>query len=233
MNPTVADVNPKTLDGAKRQFVELYGSALVMNTYLKIAVVLLALVALGLVALNLRTVATYANVKPLVVRIDDVGRAEAVQYDATAYQPQAPELRYFLTQFVVKHFSRIRSTVQREYPDSLFFLEPALADATIAQNDQSHALEAFLTNPAENEVDIAVQNVSLTEIRNPPYKAAVTFQKLLYTSGTRSERGHQTYVAQIDFVIRAHVPNEFVRVNPLGLQVTYFRVDQAFEETKQ
>ena len=103
---------------------------------------------------------------------------------------------------------------------------------TIAQNDQSHALEAFLTNPAENEVDIAVQNVSLTEIRNPPYKAAVTFQKLLYTSGTRSERGHQTYVAQIDFVIRAHVPNEFVRVNPLGLQVTYFRVDQAFEEAK-
>ena len=233
MNPTVADISPKTLDGAKRQFVELYGSALVMNTYLKIAVVLLALVALGLVALNFRTVATYANVKPLVVRIDDVGRAEAVQYDATAYQPQAPELRYFLTQFVVKHLSRIRSTVQREYPDSLFFLEPALADATIAQNDQSHALEAFLTNPAENEVDIAVQNVSLTEIRNPPYKAAVTFQKLLYTSGTRSERGHQTYVAQIDFVIRAHVPNEFVRVNPLGLQVTYFRVDQAFEETKQ
>ena len=233
MNPTVADINPKTLDGAKRQFVELYGSALVMNTYLKIAVVLLALVALGLVALNFRTVATYANVKPLVVRIDDVGRAEAVQYDATAYQPQAPELRYFLTQFVVKHFSRIRSTVQREYPDSLFFLEPAPADATIAQNDQSHALEAFLTNPAENEVDIAVQNVSLTEIRNPPYKAAVTFQKLLYTSGTRSERGHQTYVAQIDFVIRAHVPNEFVRVNPLGLHVTYFRVEQAFEETKQ
>ena len=233
MNPTVADIQPKSIENARRQFVELYGSALVMNTYLKIAVVLLALVALGLVALNLRTVATYANVKPLVVRIDDVGRAEAVQYDATAYQPQAPELRYFLTQFVVKHFSRIRSTVQREYPDSLFFLEPALADATIAQNDQSHALEAFLTNPAENEVDIAVQNVSLTEIRNPPYKAAVTFQKLLYTSGTRSERGHQTYVAQIDFVIRAHVPNEFVRVNPLGLQVTYFRVDQAFEEAKQ
>ena len=233
MNPTVADIQPKSLESAKRQFVELYGSALVMNTYLKIAVVLLALVALGLVALNFRTVATYANVKPLVVRIDDVGRAEAVQYDATAYQPQPPELRYFLTQFVVKHFSRIRSTVQREYPDSLFFLEPTLADATIAQNDQTHALEAFLTNPAENEVDIAVQNVSLTEVRTPPYKAAVTFQKLLYMSGTRSERGHQTYVAQIDFVIRGHVPNEFVRVNPLGLQVTYFRVDQAFEETKQ
>src|SRR5579864_4493430 len=172
MSATVADLNPKSLDNAKRQFVELYGSALVLNTYLKIAVVLLSLVALGLVFLNLRTAAHAAQMKPLVIRIDDVGRAEAVQYDATAYQPQPPELRYFLTQFVVKHFSRIRSTVQREYPDSLFFLEPTLADATIAQNDQTHALETFLTNPAENEVDIAVQNVSLTEVRNPPYKAA-------------------------------------------------------------
>ena len=230
---TVADISPKTLDGAKRQFVELYGSALVMNTYLKIALVLLALVALGLVGLNFHTVSRYANVKPLVVRIDDVGRAEAVQYDATAYQPQAPELRYFLTQFVVKHFSRIRATVQREYPDSLFFLDPALADATIAQNDQSHGIETFLTNPAEDEADIVVQNVSLTEISKPPYKAAVTFQKVSYTSGTRAERSHRTYVAQVDFVIRGHVPNEFVRVNPLGLQITYFRVDQAFEESRR
>src|SRR6266850_2804764 len=205
MNPTVADINPKTLDGAKRQFVELYGSALVMNTYLKIAVVLLALVALGLVALNFRTVATYSNVKPLVVRIDDVGRAEAVQYDASSYQPQAPELRYFLTQFVVKHFSRIRATVQREYADSLFFLDPALADATIAQNEQSRTLETFLTDASADEVVIAIQKFILSELAKPPYKASVSFQKVLYTPGTRAERARETYVAQLDFVMRDHV----------------------------
>src|SRR5881392_147084 len=158
MNSTVADLPPKTLESAKRQFVELYGSALVMNTYLKIALLLISLLALGLLALNFRTQAKYANVKPLVVRIDDVGRAEAVQYDASAYHAQPPELRYFLTQFVVKHFSRIRSTVQREYPDSLLFLEPSLADATIAQNDQSRSIEKFLTTPSADEVDVAVQN---------------------------------------------------------------------------
>src|SRR5437773_11655769 len=146
MSATVADLNPKTLENAKRQFVEMYGSALVMNTYLKIALLLISLLALGLLGLNFRTQAKYANLKPLVVRIDDVGRAEAVQYDASSYRPQTPELRYFLTQFVVKHFSRIRATVQREYSDSLFFLAPSLADATIAQNDQTHGLEAFPTN---------------------------------------------------------------------------------------
>ena len=43
MSGTVADLNPKTLENAKRQFVELYGSALVMNTYLKIALLLVCL----------------------------------------------------------------------------------------------------------------------------------------------------------------------------------------------
>jgi type IV secretion system protein VirB5 len=233
MSATVADMHPKTLDTAKRQFVELYGSALVMNTYLKIALVLVSLVAVGLVALNFHTAAKYAHVKPLIIRIDDVGRAEAVQYDATAYQPQPPELRYFLTQFIVKHFSRLRATVQREYPDSLLFLEPALADATIAQNDQSRGVETFLTNPSADEIDVVIQNVSLSELAKPPYKASVSFQKVLYTPGTRQERTRQTLIAQVDFVLRDHVPNEFVRVNPLGLQVTYFRVDQAFEEGKR
>ena len=78
----VADLNPKRLEDAKRQFVELYGSALVTNTYLRIALALVSLLALGLLILNFRIQATYTNVKPLVVRIDDVGRAEAVQYDA-------------------------------------------------------------------------------------------------------------------------------------------------------
>ncbi len=233
MSATVADLNPKTLENAKRQFVELYGSSLVMNTYLKIALLLISLLALGLLGLNFRTQAKYANLKPLVVRIDDVGRAEAVQYDASSYRPQAPELRYFLTQFVVKHFSRIRATVRREYSDSLFFLAPSLADATIAQNEQSRAMETFLSSPSADEVDIAVQNVSLSELTKAPYKASVSFQKILYTPGTRSERARETYVADIDFVMRDHVPNEFVRVNPLGLQITYFRVDQAFEEPRR
>jgi type IV secretory pathway TrbF-like protein len=230
MSAVVADVSPKTIESAKRQFVEIYGSALVMNTYLRIALVLVSLIAMGLLALNFRTAALAARVKPLVVRIDDVGRAEAVQYDATTYQPQAKELRYFLTQFVVKHFSRIRSTIQREYLDSLFFLDPALADATIAQNEQSRSLETFLTNPGADEIDILVQNVSLSEVTKPPFKASVSFQKVLYTPGIRTERARETHIAQIDFTMRDRVPNEFVRVNPLGLQISYFRVDQAFGE---
>src|ERR1700719_1581014 len=58
------------LEDARRQYVELFGSALVMNTYLKIALLCVSLVAVGLLLLNFRTQSKYANVKPLVIRID-------------------------------------------------------------------------------------------------------------------------------------------------------------------
>ena len=229
MATVVADLSVKTPENAKRQFVELYGAPLLLNRYLKIALVLTVLLAASLVVLNFRTQARFAHLKPLVIRINDVGRAEAVDYDATTYRPQAPELRYFLTRFVVTHFSRLRATVQRDYPDSLFFLAPALADVTIATNDHTREIELLLTNPSADDVDVSVKNVTLTELSAPPYRAAIDFEKSYYGQGTRQERKHETYVAQVQFTLRDAVPNAFIRVNPLGMQISNFRVDQAFD----
>jgi hypothetical protein len=60
----------------------------------------------------------------------------------------------------------------------------------------------------------------------------VSFHKVFYTPGTRAERTRETHIAQINFVLRDHVPNAFVRVNPLGLRITYLHIDQAFEESR-
>src|SRR5438270_7248530 len=145
------------LQDAQRQYVELFGSSLVLNTYLKIALLGVTLVAVGLLALNFRTQAKYAQVKPLVIRIDDVGRAQAVQYDTLTYRPQgqAPELKYFLMQFVTKHFARMRATVKEQYAESLYFLDAGLADATIAANQRSQEIETFLSSASdEREVQV-------------------------------------------------------------------------------
>lgn len=218
------------IEDAKRQYVELFGSALVMNTYLKIALLAVSLIAVGLLALNFRTVKKYGELKPLVIRIDDVGRAQAVRYDTLTYEPQgqAPELKYFLTQFVSKHFARLRSSVRERYAESLYFLDAAIADATIAQNQRTQVLESFLAG-GDDEVEIHVKNVTLDELTRPPYKAAVDFEKVYYGLGNRQERKRETFVAQLTFVLRDQIPNAMVLVNPLGLTITYFRVDQAFQ----
>ena len=61
-----------------------------------------------------------------------------MQYDTLTYKPvgQAPELKYFLMQFVTKHFGRIRATVKQQYAESFYFLDAALADATMASDQQ-------------------------------------------------------------------------------------------------
>lgn len=217
------------LEDAKRQYVELFGSALVTNAYLRIALTGVTIVAVALLVLNYRTVSKYTQVKPLVIRIDEVGRAQAVQYDALTYRPQgqAPELRYFLIQFITKHFGRMRSTVKASYAESLFFLDAPLAEAAIAENQKHQTIETFLTGTSD-EIEILVRNVTLEEVQTPPYRASVDFEKVYYGVGNRQERTRETYVAQVLFVLRDQVPNALIPVNPLGLTITYVRVDQAF-----
>ena len=46
--------------------------------------------------------------------------------------------------------------------------------------------------------------------------------------GNRQEHSRDTCVAHLTFVVRDQVPNAAIPINPLGLTVTYLRVDQAF-----
>ena len=156
---------PKTLENAKRQFVELYGSALVLNTYLKIALVLVSLVAARPAGAQLPHRRRYAHVKPLVIRIDDVGRAEAVQYDATAL-PAAAAGAALLPDAVRRealqpHPRHGAARVSRTRCSSW---SPRSPTPRSRRTTRAASIETFLTNPSADEIDVVVQNVSLSEL---------------------------------------------------------------------
>jgi type IV secretion system protein VirB5 len=213
---------------ARRRYVEHYGGAIMLARYQQVALLCLALVALGLLWLTVRTHQVVEHLKPLVIRIDDVGRATAVAYDHAAYRPQAPELKYFLTQFVTEYYSRVRATVRDQYAASLYFLDGRLADAEMSAAQKGRTLETFLTNGSD-EIEIVVRNVALEDLRDPPFKASVEFEKVYVAPGDRTERKRERYVAHVVFVVKDRVPNAFIPINPLGLTITYFREDQAFQ----
>ena len=217
----------KDFNAAKRQFVELYGSIAVMNTYLKIAVLALCGVCVGLVVLNINTSQRARNVKPLVIRINELGRAEAVSYGSLEYHPQEAELKYFLIQFVQRHYSRIRTTVRENFARSLYFLDGRLADAAIEADKKTKGIEGFLAGQ-NDEIEVNVKNVAIEDLRTPPYRATVDFERV-YTGADHLELKREKYVAHFVFIVRDHVPNAMIPVNPLGLTITYFREDQAFE----
>ena len=221
---------PTTKDfaAAKRQYVELYGSIAVMNTYLKIALLASCAVNVGLMILTFKTFETFHHLQPLVIRINNLGRAEAINYGSFAYQPQEAEIKYFLMQFVQQHYSRMRVTLKENYTRSLYFLDGRLADAIIADDKKTKAIEAFLTVHTE-EIDVQVKNVAIEDLRKEPYKATVQFEKVYYASSDHAEIRRQRYVASFVFVVKQPVPNALIPVNPLGLTITYFRADQGFE----
>lgn len=211
---------------AARQEYEYYGSTLTTNAALKIIVVILAW-ALGMLAWALmRTANTAAHVKPLIIRVNDVGRADALAYQDFTYKPQAPEIRYFLTQFVVGFYSRNHATVRQQYVESLYFLDRALFSQVDARDRRSQWLPKFLQSDTD-DIDVAVNNVAIEELQTEPYRARVDFTKVFSNSaGTETKRERWT----ADFVFRFNpdVPNALVPHNPLGLAITYFREDQAF-----
>ncbi len=79
------------------------------------------------------------------------------------------------------------------------------------------------------EIEIHVKNVSIEDLRSPPYRATVDFEKIYSSPANHMETRREKYVGNFVFVVKDRVPNAMIPVNPLGLTITYFREDQAFQ----
>jgi type IV secretion system protein VirB5 len=221
--------NDDSFHDAKRLYLEQYGDPMVTNTYLKIALTLVSLLAVGLVFLDLKTIRTFENFRPLVIRIDDLGRAEAINYHNLEYKPQDAEAKYFLNQFCALYYRRNRYTIQDDFSKALYFLDGKLANGILDVYRKDDIIKKFLTNTSAPEIDVEVKKVALEDLTSPPYRARVDFYMVYYSAADHAELKRDLYTANFVFVFKNKVPNELIPINPLGLAITYFREDEAFK----
>jgi type IV secretory pathway TrbF-like protein len=226
-------MSDKEFNEAKQLYLEKYGDAIVTNNYLKIALALLSIVAAGLVLMDLRTINTFRSFRPLVIRIDELGRAQAVDYASLEYHPGDREAKYFLSEFCRLLGRRNRYTIHDDFTKALYFLDGKLANETIEQSKKDDTIHAFLNNPAAPEVDIEVNKVALEAIEKPPYRASVDFTRIEYAPADHSVLRRTRYTANFVFLFKEEVPSELIPINPLGLTITYFRQDEAFNDEAQ
>ncbi len=219
----------RSFHDARRLYLEQYGDPMVTNTYLKIALTLVSLIAVGLLVLDLKTVRTFQNFRPLVIRIDELGRAEAINYHNFEYKPQDAEAKYFLNQFCTLYYRRNRYTIQDDFAKALYFLDGKLANGILDAYRKDDIIKKFLTNGSSPEIDIDVKKVALEEMQKPPYRARVDFYMVYYSAAHHSEMKRDLYTASFVFVFKTKVPNDLIPINPLGLAITYFREDEAFK----
>src|ERR1700744_2025836 len=227
MSSTTMPPSPELTRAAER-YLEANAEPLVMNTYLKITILCLVVVCLALAGAVFKRQKALASAKPMIVRINDVGHAEAVDYRNFAYRPQEAENKYYLTRWAELYFSRNRYTIERDQTNALYFLNSDVQRAVIEQERKDNIIVNYRADSTLPYVDVEVKNVVLDDLRQSPYSARIEFEKVYTNPADHTELKRERWTASVTYVFRDLVKNNELAVDPLGLTIVRFRADQAF-----
>jgi type IV secretion system protein VirB5 len=228
MTTATSKASPEITRAAER-YLEQYGDPLVMNTYLKVTILCLVAVCLALAALVYKSQKALINAHPLIVRINDVGRAEAIDYRNFQYRPQEAENKYYLSRWAELYFSRNRFTIERDQTNALYFLNSDVQRAVIEQERKDNIILTYRNDSTLPYVDVEIKNVVLDDLRLSPYSARIEFEKVYTNPADHTELKRERWTASVTYVFRENVRNNELAVNPLGLTIVRFRADQAFD----
>jgi type IV secretory pathway TrbF-like protein len=227
MTTATVKANPEITRAAER-YLEQYGDPLVMNTYLKVTIIALVVICLALAALVFKSQKALASIHPLIVRINDVGHAEAIDYRNFQYRPQEAENKYYLTRWAELYFSRNRFTIERDQTNALYFLNSDVQRAVIEQERKDNIIQTYVKDATLPYIDVEVKNVVLDDLRQSPYSARIEFERVYTNPADHTELKRERWTASVTYVFRESVKNDELAVNPLGLTIVRFRADQAF-----
>jgi type IV secretion system protein VirB5 len=229
MQMPVEETTSPEITRAAQRYLEQYGDPLVMNTYLKVTILVLGLICVMLGALTFKSQKALAGMKPLVIRINDVGHADAIDYRNYEYKPQEAENKYYLSRWATLYFQRNRYTIERDQTQALYFLNSDVQQAVIRQEQLTKTIATFQQDSTLPYVDINIKSVILDDLRVSPYSARIEFEKVYTNPNDHSQVRTERWTASVTYVFAEHVANNALAFNPLGLTIVRFRADQAFD----
>ena len=207
-----------------REFAEIWGEQVASNRFLRLWIFALA----GLAALLLIAVVQLSAIelpKPIVIRVDEVGRAEALAYEAVEARadPLDPTTKYFLNQWLSDFYSRRRATVETSWARSLIFLTADLANAAFASDSQTVARLAAGVTTEERQVEGVLLRINPNP--EPPHAATADFDLVTLQRGQPTER--ERWTVSLQFTFLDQVPPDLLPTNPMGLVITFLQADRA------
>lgn len=97
------------------------------------------------------------------IRIDEMGRAQAIQYSDLNYSPREGEVRTYLTDWANYRYTISRDVIAKKYPLNYYFLSQALASKLMADDNGNHLVSQVTAGQIESS-DVQVQNVTITSM---------------------------------------------------------------------
>ena len=174
------------------------------------------------------------------VRIDDVGRAQAIQYSDLNYSPREGEIRTYLTDWTNYRHTINRETMAKKYPMNYYFLSAPLAAQLIGQDNANHLITQVTSGQMEQS-EVQVNNVTITSMMQERIGNAIvsrgtaleTFD-LIYSPQTSNKPRTEHWIASITYYLnpaqvsdQAKTNPQYETINPLGLTITEFHENRA------
>jgi type IV secretion system protein VirB5 len=160
------------------------------------------------------------------IRIDEMGRAQAIAYTDLNYSPREGEVRTYLTDWANYRYTVSRDTIAKKYPLNYYFLSQNLASQLMGQDNQNHLVSQVVGGQIEQS-DVEVKNVTITSMSEETVQGA-TIDKL-YSPRNSHEPRTEHWLLSVTYYLnpkqvsdQARIFPQFETINPLGLTITEF-----------
>jgi type IV secretion system protein VirB5 len=169
------------------------------------------------------------------IRIDEMGRAQAIQYSDLNYSPREGEVRTYLTDWANYRYTISRDTIAKKYPLNYYFLSQALASKLMLDDNTNHLVSQVTAGQIESS-GIEVRNVTITSMSQETVQGAVIARGTallaldkLYSPDNSREPRTEHWLVSVTYYLnpkqvsdQARVFPQYEIINPLGLTITDF-----------
>jgi type IV secretion system protein VirB5 len=176
--------------------------------------------------------------RPLVnryIRIDEMGRAQAIQYSDLNYSPREGEIRTYLTDWANYRYTISRESIAKKYPLNYYFLSGNLASQLMTDDNQNHLVSQVIGGQIEQS-DVEVKNVTITSMSQETVQGAVMARGTalvaldkLYAPAHSREPRTEHWLLSVTYYLnpkqvsdQAKIYPQYEFINPLGLTITEF-----------
>lgn len=169
------------------------------------------------------------------IRIDEMGRAQAIEYSDLNYSPREGEVRTYLTDWANYRYTISRDTIAKKYPLNYYFLSQSLSSQLMTEDNGNHLVSQVIGGQIEQS-DVEVKNVTITSMSQETVQgmtmargtALVAIDKL-YSPRTSHEPRTEHWGISVTYYLnpkqvsdQARIFPQFETINPLGLTITEF-----------
>jgi type IV secretion system protein VirB5 len=121
-------------------------------------------------------------------------------------------------------FQRNKFTIENDQTQALYFFDSATSKAVIEDERKTKYISSYQLDNTLPFIEVQVTNIILGDLTTAP----IEFLKLYKDPNSGAELRRERWTASVNFIFRTTVPNNMVSINPLGLTIIHYRVDQAY-----